>query len=413
MKGKIGTRLLSVLLALLLVSVMVVPVVSAGEMEVVTSENSPESPKFAITPDFRGREIKIATPLKESELITIVFPEKWLLKNSKSKDPQLMTLTIEASALKPLKGNYKELAGFLSPREIREGERVALLQMPQKMFALFNKDPAQISVNYPVKFFTFYSNIDEMYNDLKEKQNLSISVQGTDTIDSQAAPESLTSTPSTLLSTFYGEWAQYYRKSAYANSITYVTGKIKPYSSTNDGQTTTIYQEREIYTNRDGDTIELTLYYRDDGKIFLSVPIYDEHELKWETTSTWIDATAKPYFDYYVSIANGLYEIWFQDRSTDQWYYYSYDDSDNPATAVDWLVGSSELYLYGAVQHHFEAITYPLIDEWTRKSDGTWYKPGETFDFIRYTSDQPYVYVNTWFSSNNIYSYHKCADTQS
>ncbi|KUL01027.1 MAG: hypothetical protein XE11_2267 [Methanomicrobiales archaeon 53_19] len=105
-----------------------------------------------------------------------------------------------------------------------------------------------------------------------------------------------------------------------------------------------------------------------------------------------------------------MYEIWFQDQSTDQWYYYSYDDTDNPATAVDWLMGSSELYIYGGVQHYFEAIAYPILDEWTRRSDGTWYSPGQTFDFIRYSDDQPYVHVSTWLSSDKIYSYHTCVD---
>lgn len=239
------------------------------------------------------------------------------------------------------------------------------------MVTLFNDNPNELRIDYPVGILTFYPSIEEMYTDLKEKQEYSNSIQKIENTDKKVDSELATSSRSTLSSTFYGEWAQYYRKSDYDDSIVYVTGKIKPYSTVNEGQNAVIYQEREIYTNRDGDTIELTLFYRDDGDIFLSVPIYDEHQLTWETTSTWIDATAKPNYDYYVSISDGIYEIWFENKNTGQWYNYSYDDSDNPATAVDWLMESSELYLYGEIQHHFEAQTFPIIDEWTRESDGT------------------------------------------
>ena len=395
------------LLAVLLVSVMMVSVVSAGENRTTSLVEGPEPSRYAVTPDYITDDIKIADPLDESELITLVFSESWILENNESTDPRLVKLTAEKSSLTAHHGCDAEITTFYSPSEIRDDEGIVVLRVPKKMLALFNKRPDELTIDCPADFFMFYPNIDQLYNDLQEKHD---SLSSTPEVDLQSDSNQEVDSQSTRTSTFYGEWAQYYRNSSYANSIVYVTGKIKPDTTVNEGQDAVVYLEREIYTNRDGDIIELTLFYRKDGEIFLSVPIYDEHNLTWETTSTWIDATAKPYFDYYVSIANGMYEIWFQDQSTDQWYYYSYDDTDNPATAVDWLMGSSELYIYGGVQHYFEAIAYPILDEWTRRSDGTWYSPGQTFDFIRYSDDQPYVHVSTWLSSDKIYSYHTCVD---
>lgn len=389
-------------------SMVMVPVVSAGENQTISLAKSPEPSRYAITPDYITEDIKIADPLDESELIALVFTKSWILENSESTDPRLVKLTVEKSGLMAYQGCDAEIPIFYSPSEIKDDEGIMVLRMPKKMLALFNEHLDELTIDYPADFFTSYPNIDQLCNDLQERRDSLSSISEVN-LQSCSNPEVINS-QSTRSSTFYGEWAQYYRKSDYANSIVYVTGKIKPERTVNEGQDAVIYLEREIYTNRDGDIIELTLFYRDDGKIFLSVPIYDEHNLTWETTSTWIDATARPYFDYYVSIANGMYEVWFQDQSTDQWYYYSYDDTDNPATAVDWLMGSSELYLYGGAQHYFEAIAYPILDEWTRESDGTWYSPGQTFDFIRYSDDQPYVYVSTWLSSDKIYSYHTCVD---
>lgn len=83
MNGKIGMRAFSVLLALLLVSVMMVPVVSAGENRTTSLVEGPEPSRYAVTPDYITDDIKIADPLDESELITLIFSESWILKNNR------------------------------------------------------------------------------------------------------------------------------------------------------------------------------------------------------------------------------------------------------------------------------------------------------------------------------------------
>jgi len=406
------SRIGALFMALLLMSIAFVATVSADEKLNITPENTQKSPKLAITPDFGHQEIVLSPPLNESELISIVFPEAWLLENDENKDPRLIRILFPASQLNNLQVNTEEHAGYLAPREIRNDEKVVLLQMPKTMFRFFNKNPDNITIDYPLEYFTFYPNINEMYNDKNKKVKSNLSNQ-VDNVFSQQAEHFLPFTQqSTLATEFYGEWVQYYRKTAYANSIMYVAGSINPYSFSNEGQDNTIYQEREIYLNRDGDIIELTLFYRDDSKIFLSVPIYDEHELMWNTTSTWIDATSMHSYDYYVFIGDGIYEIDIYDTVDQIWYSHSYDDTDNPATAIDWLMGSSELYMDGVPTHQFEAITNPIRDEWI--NDGTWHTPEETFDYVRNTENKNYVSISGWWDSNGrLRTMHVAGSTQS
>lgn len=229
------SRIGALFMALLLMSIAFVATVSADEKLNITPENTQKSPKLAITPDFGHQEIVLSPPLNESELISIVFPEAWLLENDENKDPRLIRILFPASQLNNLQVNTEEHAGYLAPREIRNDEKVVLLQMPKTMFRFFNKNPDNITIDYPLEYFTFYPNINEMYNDKNKKVKSNLSNQ-VDNVFSQQAEHFLPFTQqSTLATEFYGEWVQYYRKTAYANSIMYVAGSINPYSFSNEG----------------------------------------------------------------------------------------------------------------------------------------------------------------------------------
>jgi outer membrane lipoprotein-sorting protein len=106
--------------------------------------------------------IVLSTPTNESELISIVFPEAWLLENDENEDPTIITLSLPASQLHNLQINNKEYSEYLTPIEIMNNEKVALLKMPLTMLKFFNKDQDYNIINFPTDKFEFYPNVSEM-----------------------------------------------------------------------------------------------------------------------------------------------------------------------------------------------------------------------------------------------------------
>ena len=104
----------------------------------------------------------LSTPTNESELISIVFPEAWLLENDENVDPTIITLSLPASQLRNLQINNEEYSEYLTPIEIMNNEKVALLKMPLTMFKFFNKNPDYNIINFPTDKFEFYPNVSEM-----------------------------------------------------------------------------------------------------------------------------------------------------------------------------------------------------------------------------------------------------------
>ena len=114
---------------------------------------------FPGKPIYNTDDIILSTPLNESELISIAFSESWLLENDENKDPQIIKTTIPVSQLNSIQTNTEGYIGYLAPTAIGNDERVVLFQMPKTMFKFFNKDPLNVTINFPVEHFVYYPNI--------------------------------------------------------------------------------------------------------------------------------------------------------------------------------------------------------------------------------------------------------------
>ena len=104
----------------------------------------------------------LSTPTNESELISIVFPETWLMENDENEDPRIINVSFPALQLHKLRIDDKEYAYYLTPEEIMNDEKVSLLTMPKTMLNFFNKDPDTVVINFPIEKFEFYTNVSEM-----------------------------------------------------------------------------------------------------------------------------------------------------------------------------------------------------------------------------------------------------------
>jgi len=119
-------------------------------------------------PIFNSSGIVYSTPTNESELISIVFPETWLMENEENEDPRIIDVSFPALQLRKLRIDNEEYAHYLTPEEIVNNEKVALLTMPKTMFTLLNKDPDTVVINFPIEKFEFYPNVSEMLKQIND-----------------------------------------------------------------------------------------------------------------------------------------------------------------------------------------------------------------------------------------------------
>jgi len=400
MKRNKGMQVFVMFTVMLLLSMAFVPAVSAEKKSNEKPEDLSISPELYKKPYINPDDIVYSTPLNESELISIVFSETWLLENDKNKDTRIIKTTFPTSQLINMQKNTEGYVGYLAPSVIRNDEKVFLFQMPKTMFKFLNNDPNNVTINFPVEHFVSYTNVSELHkNNNKKEVSKNMNKK-----DKSEIPKIGDNKINSLVLNSYQEHEMYERTTT---GLTFVAGNIKPYSFSMDpplmGWFNVIYQENEIYFNGQDDAVEITLQYNPDGRIMLTDPIYygDIENPHWDEDSIWINANSMHSYDYYVFVdgANSEYEIDIFDTVDRIWYHDNYIDS-TPSTYIDIVAGSSELYYWGVPDplFPFEAITYPITDEWL--SDGnSWYKPDEVLIDYQNTQDT-YVEVNGIFKSN-------------
>jgi hypothetical protein len=402
------------LLALLLAAMVMVPMVSAAEINALAKN---ASDRIIITPKFDDSQIRIKAPMNESEIVSFEFSEKWLNENNLNKNSDDIKISIPKSALSTKQAAADSNSALYSIGTEDNRGKTVLLQIPKDTYETMNPQSAQtITLDYPRECFAFYTNADEMLNGIEQRKLVRYNQQ-TERIETNS--HSFASSVPAATSNLYAEWASY---NTNANQYPVaLRGDMTPQTLSNQGQSFVIYHEREIYFNRNGDQIELTLWYTDNGKIYLSVPVYDEGTLLWGQSgvppATWIDASSRDRFYYEVYIlANGQYNINFLDTGTGIWYRYTYNDSDNPSTYITGITGSSELYLNGALAHSFQATTNTIKDYGVKDTvNGNWLAPGSRFTWDRYKYDSLhnglYVFMNSYNIGGTIYTYHDASNT--
>ena len=415
MKEKKVLRALSLLLIVALAGAMFVSGVSAEEEQTEISSES-ISERLVITPIFDDQEIRIKAPLDESEIVSFIFSEKWLMTNNDNKDSEFIKVTVPISSVKSQKYTSNGVSDLRSIGTVENNDRVVLLQIPKSILEYgCQKSDQTITLDYPDYCFSYFSGIEELVHEVdKRKYERDIGQNEQIKINSEAKPISQSKS-----SVLYAEWACYN-----TNWFQYpkaLRGDMDPQTFSYQGMPplSVLYHEREIYLDRNGDTIELLLWYRPSGDIYLSAPLYDEHELNWGSggvpSEYWIDASSKNrfYYEFYVG-DNGQYNVNFLNTGTGIWYDYTYNDADNPSSYIKGLTGSSELTVDGSVTDSFLITTENMRDYGVKDSvDGSWIKPSSRFSWDKYKFKNSglYVFMNSWISGGNIYTYHEACDT--
>jgi hypothetical protein len=183
------------------------------------------------------------------------------------------------------------------------------------------------------------------------------------------------------------------------SGITYSTGSTTPLTYTYSGQLYQAYQELENYYNNDV-TIEIIADYASDysGGIRIYPAVYNGENSNpvypWVSSGnsdhlggagTYIPATIgvlSQSYEWYVLVNTGqnlgLYQIWLKDIRNNQWYYYDYTDSVNPATQLVTSESSSELGTIPSGAMTLYARTQ-VRNDWVMIGS-VWKHPDEVFD---------------------------------
>ena len=255
---------------------VMVPMVNAVENDAINADaDHPQT--GMVTPVFDESAIVLKEPVNESEIVSFVFPAKWLNDRMENSDSVSVTIPRTLMVTKTLTDGS---AIEVSPnQEIINSEPVALLQIPKELLEQDNKaNPSQITLDYPLSYYSFYPDMAELTKAIEQRKNERVSKQKPEVVY-KSNTKAGASVMSPMVSTLYAEWDLWKRTSTSYTPVA-LRGDMKPDTFSNAGQSTANYHETEIHLNRNGDVIELLLWYCDDGHIWLSAPIYDEGVLK-------------------------------------------------------------------------------------------------------------------------------------
>ncbi len=443
MKKRIGIRALSLLLALVLVSVVIVPAVSAGEEQGLSKQTLVDVGKAVNVPDHYippeyFMDAKPATPLPESEMINIILSEKTLNTLGMYKKTGIVEFSASALDLNAQFMKSEEYQNRFIEKNINSNDAVVLVRMPKVMYQRFLAASQNNILTLPTSHFCrFYDNLADLNSHIERKGNVLTVLPGENdatllekittiplVMETPEMPEKktvgngITQATATDNGIWFNEWI-HFNRAYWWITYDYCIGQITPNHWSFSGQNNQYYapQEREYYLNDGQDAIEVVVNYdryTANGKVYLFPAIYDDHSLaptplpQWENSGAGIielSPSSFPHaYGYHVQISNGKYYITFEDMNTLQWFAgYVYNDQDNPSTSFTRASGSSEHYQASQpVTDQFIAYTNPVIDEWARETGGTWRKPRGVWNFNEQTPNERFVHIDwTWGGSNN------------
>jgi len=405
---KKSRRALAILIGFILIGMSIVSVaIATSEQTDGISVSTPDDVKNVTPPAFQPSIldkilIKPATSkyrvnTQSIDFIGTAFSSSWIDQHDQSPTSNQITITLPEDHI--LKKTVSSGSTVPIPEELanmivgNDDGSILVLWAPKDLIQ-FGKNGSNVTIQFPKDLLCNYSGIAQFKNDIKTYLS-EVTDTKDDTLSSAMDPAVLASR------SLYKKRAQYVRDSAY--TVTGVTGILDPYSYSNNGRSFTSYHEIEIYLNGQNNTAEFISNIRDDGDYRYWVVIWDEG-----TYYTMLDKTTNslPYMEYYFYLENGVYWFHLRDPNSGAWDTSSYDDTDDPATRVDWLMGSTELYLDSGTGD-FRVETRPIREDWTRTSDGSWYRPRTTFDWYTYTPNEQYVSISAqWTSDDRIETTH-------
>ena len=336
---------------------------------IATAKTNDEPPHMK-TPLVTGIP-KPSKPLSDNAIATIYISQY----NIKSRNEQTLTIALSKDQINKKIPNA-----------------IGIVRLPKNMIDVMdtNPNPNIIEINVP---------IDWIKTNAEGHQIKQLTKSHVIHISRNVTGKTIFKLPS--VKSFYGEWV-FFRHASH--TVTGVTGKVDPDSHTSKDSLFRSYHERGIYLNNN-DCIEFIADYIDNGKVYVWVAVYDNG--KWVTPWDWllIDVTnSLQCIDYYFFIDGNKYKIWLYDTKYGKWYYNEYTDKDDPSSEIEWLTGSTELYL--SKLGKFDLETFPITTDnvWY---DGSYHPPITAFMYWGKSEDKKYVYVSGWFDTyGRIISHH-------
>jgi hypothetical protein len=346
-------------------------------------------------------------PIPESEIAQIIFPKTWVIRNDEDSRADKVELTFPVS--------------WLDKSPASDDEAIVVLRVPRKLLELIdtNPNPAMITISYPNGRLKEFPNLKEInFNSQAQK---TIPKTYTEQSDELSVPEIHQNQK--LFETNGVDRqvrAIITRNTAY--SIDYLSGELEGGKISNKkGETFLNYNEHEVYLSPHltdtgtNDTIELIMQLDDDGEKHVWVAVYDEGT--WVTPWNWfnIDVADEEYSNVYYDLYlldTGVYSIYLNDFNTGGYWNKQYDDSDNPSTIVNQIMGSTELDTEGGISKKFNTRTQNIYLYEARSGWTTVLDPQTAFNWWGFTTDEQYVQIEGGFvESGRFVTHHRTGDT--
>lgn len=366
------------------------------------------------------KEKKIAQPLNESEMITILFSNGWLEKQNTGETKGIVNLTVNESKFKEEFILDKTHLNRFVDKNLKPKDNVVIFRMPRTMFQRLNQDPNGLNISLPEShFFRAFDNIDKINSILEGKELAPLELMDTQQIPNQNGNNKNIALSNEPNNGWHIERVFFVPNAGFSTTH-YLIGEIVPaYRNFQGSDHFHCYQERELSLGG-GDYIEIGISYDDvqnGSRILLEPNIvdngiqkdYSQYESQGSGSISISPSSLPHYFGYHVQLTNSRYYITFEDMNTLSWYpQYAYHDQDAGIFINSWT-GSSELNLHQnnvpIVQYHAWTTAY---DEWNQGILGDWQRPRAIWHFDRFSDNSNFVgigycYVNSGGGTYDIF----------
>jgi len=411
-----------VLLALFLAAVTMIPFVSAAtisaqpdvsvtsdEIDKQTDAGAQKLPAFmpSIKDKISYAEMKRLEkeyvppePIPESEIVQIIFPKTWVTLNDKDSRADKVELTFPVS--------------WLDKSPASDDEPVVVLRVPEKLLELLdsNPDPEMITISYPNGRFKEFPTMKEINFNSQDQKTIPNTY--TEESDEMFVAEFLQSQKLSETDGIERQVrAQIYRNPAY--SVNYLNGELEGGTISNKkGETFLNYNEHEIYLYPHNDTIEFIMQLDDTGDKSVWVAVFDEDV--WNEDPNWFKVNvadneySNVYYDLFL-LNTGIYRIYLNDFNTGGFWIKDFDDTDNPSTTVNWIMGSTELDTVGGISKKYSTRTHN-INLFEARTATAVLDPQTAFIWYGFTPDEQYVQIEGGFDEDgNFVTHHRTGNT--
>ncbi|MDO9323571.1 MAG: hypothetical protein Q7T80_01285 [Methanoregula sp.] len=412
-----------VLLALLMATMAMVPMVSAEEKSrveeirtiqpVIDPNYNPVEYGIADEPPFAKVTVNPNDNKGQIEFVYVLVSKEWLKTNGLTDKNDSVTFSVPSNQVHFVTNKAGTPAhvptDFLSESAALADDSISVLWAPTNVVHIQKKSDF-VTITCPHTLLLNFKNMKETESTLQSAKSENLQIPE---VPLDSATDQLKLKKSLLASANPAE-RKYYTDYFNLHSINGATGMMQPASYSNSGESFTSYHEIELYLQQSTDAVEYIVYQRSDGRVIEFVSVHDDYVLSSPLT---MDVTGlSTYMEWYFYIESGpVWYMHFRNPISGTWYSAWHTDTVNLSNRITKITPSTELTLNVPPVDYFYTLTSPFRVDWTRTaglSGNEWHYPIDTTSAGSNPTNYQYVQLTSnWDSSGRIVSSQACGSS--